>query len=51
MERLEEEWNNIGQELCIKLVELMPERMQKCLKAKSGRFLSVELYLCRFFCK
>ncbi|CAF1597481.1 unnamed protein product [Adineta ricciae] len=38
-ERLEEEWNNIDQDLCIKLVESMPERIQKCLAAKGGHFL------------
>ena len=40
MKRLQEEWdNNIDQELWIKLVESMPERIQKCLKAKGGHFL------------
>ena len=37
--RLEEEWNGIDQELCIKLVESMPKRIQQCLKAKGGHFL------------
>ncbi|CAF3398923.1 unnamed protein product [Rotaria socialis] len=39
VERLQEEWDNIDQNLCIKLVESMPERIQKCLKAKGGHFL------------
>ena len=39
MKRLEEEWENIDQELCIKLVESMSERIEKCLKAKDGHFL------------
>ena len=51
MERLEEEWENIDQELCIKLVESMEERIQNCLKSKSGHFLSIGLYPCRSFCK
>ena len=51
MERLEEEWDNIDEELCIKLIELIPERIQKCLKAKSGHFLWIGLCLCRFFRK
>ncbi|CAF3398489.1 unnamed protein product, partial [Rotaria socialis] len=38
VERLQEEWDNIDQDLCIKLVESMPERIQKCLKAKGGHF-------------
>jgi transposase len=38
-DRLQQEWNNIDQDLCIKLVESMPERIQKCLKAKGGHFL------------
>ena len=39
IERLQEEWNNIDKDLCIKLVETMPERILKCLKAKRGYFL------------
>ena len=39
MDRLQEEWNNVDRDLCIKLVESMPERIQKCLKAKGGHFL------------
>ena len=39
MERLQKEWDNIGQGLCIKLVESIRERIQKCLKAKGGHFL------------
>ena len=38
MERLQGKWDNIDKELCIKLVESMPERIQKCLKAKGGHF-------------
>ena len=49
MERVQEEWENIDEELCIKLVESMSERIQKCLKAKDGHFLYIELYSCRFF--
>ena len=37
--RLQEEWNSIDQELCIKLVDSMPERIRKCLRAKGGHFL------------
>ena len=39
MERLEEEWDHIDQELCIKMIEPMPERIHKCLKAKGGHSL------------
>ena len=39
MERLQEEWGNIDQDLCIKLVESMPEQIRKCLKAKGGHFM------------
>ncbi|CAF2016844.1 unnamed protein product [Rotaria magnacalcarata] len=39
MDRLQEEWDNVDQDLCIKLVESMPERIRKCLKAKGGHFL------------
>lgn len=39
IDRLQEEWNLIDQDLCIKLVDSMPERIRKCLKAKGGHFL------------
>ena len=39
MERFQEEWGNIDQDLCIKLVESMPERIRKCLKAKGRHFI------------
>ena len=39
MYRLQEEWDNVDQALCIKFVESLSERIQKCLKAKSGYFL------------
>ena len=39
IDRLQEEWNNIDKDLCIKLVESMPERIRKCLKTKGGHFL------------
>ena len=39
IDRLQEEWNNIGQYSCIKLVESIPERIRKCLTAKGGHFL------------
>ena len=39
MDRLQEEWDNADQDLCIKLVESVPERIRKCLKAKGGHFL------------
>jgi len=37
-QRLEEEWNGIGVELCQKLLDSMPERIHQCLKAKGGHF-------------
>ena len=39
IERLQEEWNNIDKDLCIKLVESMPERIHQCLRTKGGHFL------------
>ena len=39
MDRLQEEWNNVDQDLCIKLVKSMPERIRKCMKATDGHFL------------
>ena len=39
IERLQEEWNNIDKDLCVKLIESMPERIQNCLKAKGGHFV------------
>ena len=39
IDRLQEEWNNLDQDSCIKLVESMLERIEKCLKAKGGHFL------------
>ncbi|CAF1477350.1 unnamed protein product [Adineta ricciae] len=38
-DRLQQEWKNIDKDLCIKLIESMPERIQSCLKAKGGHFL------------
>ena len=39
MEALQEGMDNIDQELCIKLVDSMSKRVQKCLKAKGRHFL------------
>jgi transposase len=39
IEQIREEWNEIDLELYVKLVESMPERIHKCLKAKGGHFL------------
>ena len=39
IDRLQEEWNNIDKDLCIKLIEAMPERIGKCLKVKGEHFL------------
>jgi len=39
IDRLQEEWSRIDKDLCIKLVESMPERIRKCLKAKGWHFL------------
>ena len=39
IERLQEEWNNIDKDLCIKLIESMPKRICTCLKAKGKHFL------------
>ena len=39
IEHPQEEWNNIDKDLCTKLVESMPERIRKYLKAKERHFL------------
>jgi hypothetical protein len=39
MDRLQEEWDIIDRDLCVKLVESMHVRIRKCLKAKGGHFL------------
>ena len=39
MDRLQEEWDNVDQDVGIKLVESMPGRIRKCLKAKGRHFL------------
>ena len=36
---LQEEWNNVNQDSCIKMVESMSKSIRKCLKAKGGYFL------------
>ncbi|CAF4338913.1 unnamed protein product [Rotaria sp. Silwood2] len=36
---LQEEWDKISLKLCRELVDSMPERIEKCLKAKGGHFL------------
>ena len=38
-ERLKEEWNGIDQQLCLDLIDSMPNHIQKCLKAKGGHFM------------
>jgi len=35
---LQEEWDEISITLCQALVDSMPERIEKCLKAKGGHF-------------
>ena len=37
--RLQSEWDNIDQLLCCNLIDSMPDRIQKCLKAKGGHFV------------
>lgn len=37
-QRLEEEWKAVGIELCCSLVDSMPDRLEKCLRAKGGHF-------------
>ena len=39
MDRLQKEWDNVDQDLCIKIVESMPESIRKCMKANGGHFL------------
>ena len=41
----EEEWNDIGKDLCIKLVESMSESIYKYLKAKGRHFLESFLHI------
>ena len=38
-QRLEEEWNGINQLSCLNLIDSVPDRIQKCLKSKEGRFM------------
>jgi len=38
-ERLEQEWDDVDQQLCLNLIDSMPDRIQKCLKAKGGHFI------------
>ena len=49
VDRLQEEWAKIDLDLCTKLVESMPERILKCLKAKGGHFRSIKWFLYCFF--
>ena len=35
-ERMEDEWNKINKEKCIKLIESMPRRIEAVIKAKGG---------------
>ena len=44
MDCLQEECNNIDQDLCIKLIESVPERIKKCLKAKGGLILKIMMH-------
>ena len=37
-DRLQEEWNSIDRCLCLKLVDSMPDRIHRCLKANGGHF-------------
>ena len=39
IDRLQEAWNNIDQGFCIKLVDSMPEHIQKYLKAKAEHYV------------
>ena len=36
--RIEEEWKGLDIELCRSLLDLMPEKLEKCLRAKGGHF-------------
>ena len=36
--RLDQEWKALGTELCRKLLDSMPDRLQKCLRAKGSHF-------------
>ena len=38
-QRLDEEWNDIRQLLCLNLIDSMPDRIQKCLRSKEGHFM------------
>ena len=38
-DRLQQEWNNIDKSLCLKFIDSVSERIQRCLKAKDGHFL------------
>ena len=36
--RLEEEWNGLGIKLYRSLLDSIPDRLEKCLRAKDGHF-------------
>ena len=38
MNRLEQEWYHIDKQICLDLIDSMPDRIQKCLKARGGHF-------------
>ena len=38
-QRLEDEWNGINQLSCLNLIDLIPDRIPKCLKSKEGHFM------------
>ena len=38
-ERLTEESNGVDQQLCLKLIDSISNRIQKCLKVKGGYFM------------
>ena len=44
-DRLQQEWNNIDKSLCLKLIDSMSEKIQRCLQAKGGHFLRLTYFL------
>ena len=36
--RLQQEWDTIDKDLCLNLIDSMPNRIQKCLQARGGHF-------------
>lgn len=43
-DRLQHEWDEIDQQLCLRLIDSMPDRIKKCLAADGGHFWCLNFY-------